>query len=1200
MQFNCNYLPVSLCHTGKPKHCYRVTQMVRIMKLLVILLTVAFLQVRADGFTQATVTFSGKDVALEKVISAIKRQTGYIFFYTMDIWKAAKPVTIDVKNVSIYDVMEIIMRTQPFTYIIENKTIVISEKKEIQSNSNKVEVPKTNIAGKVTDKEGNPLNGANVVVKGTTKGTTTDESGYFELKDINDNVILEISYVNYETAIVSIKDKKFISVQLNLGINELTGISVVLNTGYQKISKERATGSFDYLNNDLINRSISTNVLNRLDGVASGLVFNKNTSNTKYKNQLDISIRGRSTIFANDQPLIVVDNFAFDGDVNNINPNDVDNIVILKDAAAASIWGARAGNGVIVITTKKGKYNQPIKVSIIANLTIGQNPDLFYNPNFLNSSDYVDVETFLFSKNFYNANINGPNKPALSPVVEMLYRRKSGQISASDSADFISEMRSRDVRDDFERYIYRKSINQQYSVNFSGGSNKASYYFSSGFDKNQQNLINNNYQRVTLNSANVFTPFKGLEITAGINYITSTLNNNNSGWGNDAKYSLISTNPYDKNIYPYAKFADDNGTSLSIPRVYREAVLDTLGGGNLLDWRYRPIDEITLSNNTIKINQTRVNTGLKYSFNGGLSIDVAYQLDNQLTTSNKLNGSESYFTRNLVNQYTIIANGIKVNKIPIGGIVDNDFSQFLSQIIRGQINYDHTWNSKHQVSVIMGSEIRKVNTKESLYREYGYDSEHDISGKVDYNTPVNKIYPFNSFNQLVPNINAITETIDKYKSVYANASYTFDGRYTISGSVRRDASNLFGVETNQKVVPLWSSGVSWNLSKENFYKVSWLPYLKMKATYGYNGNVDKTVTAFTTARFQNSFLTGLQSAVITNPANPDLRWEKVKIVNIGFEFRTIKNFLSGSFEYYTKEGIDLIGDSPMPPASGVLTFRGNVAQTKGKGIDLVLHSNNLNGKFSWQTDLLLSHVTDKVTSYKTSISPINYVTYGDGTSNTFGSLYPVEGKPVYAIYSYKWGGLDSVGDPVGYSEKQKSKDYTSILYNTSNEDIVYNGSARPTVFGSLRNTISYKNLSLSINITYKLGYYFRRTALSYDDLYNHWVGNKDFANRWQKPGDEAHTNVPAMIYPEVNNRSLFYTLSEVLVEKGDHIRLQDLRISYDFQGNILKRAQLSNARIFVYANNLGIIWRANKMGLDPEASVFPDPKTISFGLQANF
>jgi TonB-dependent starch-binding outer membrane protein SusC len=456
------------------------------------------------------------------------------------------------------------------------------------------------------------------------------------------------------------------------------------------------------------------------------------------------------------------------------------------------------------------------------------------------------------------------------------------------------------------------------------------------------------------------------------------------------------------------------------------------------------------------------------------------------------------------------------------------------------------------------------------------------------------VNPFGSAQLPAPGGN-ITESLNRFLSHFANVAYTYGGRYTVNLSGRQDGANIFGVKTNDRITPLWSAGLGWNISKESFYHIDWLPYLKGRLSYGFNGNVYNG-SAYVKGIYTTSSLTGATILTDITAPNPELRWEKVKNINAGLDF-AFKNWLSGTIEYYQKNGVDLIQPIQLFSSSGFISFIGNSASTKSHGFDITLNSKNLNGKFKWNSVVLLSTFKDKVTSY--AVQPTNNTIRDNG-----GAGGPSLGRSLYGIYAYKWEGLDgNNGDPQGRLGGKVSKDYLGIINNFKPDSLKYMGSGRPTVFGSFRNDFSYANLSLSINVLYDLGFVFRRGSVSLNEAELISTGsgaNADYADRWQKPGDELNTSVPSVIYPNNANRNNFYQYSEALVENGSNIRLQDIRISYDLTNRINSRLPFNRMQVFAYASNLGIIWRANKYGLDPNVRNFnahriPVPFNISVG-----
>ena len=1169
------------------------TKMLLIMKLTAIMLLAGLLQVSAKGYTQK-VTLSVNNASLSKVFLEIEKQTGYSFIYGKKQLEQATPVTLAIRDQQLEDVLLLVFKDQPVTFTISGRYIAIKQKSAVPNSPPDSPLSPIDLHGRVVNDQGEPVAGASVKVKDNDKGTSTNENGEFTLIGLDGNATLVISGTNIETYEVKVNARTDITLHVKTKVVE--GEVVTVNTGYQTIPKERATGSFAQPNKQLFDSRVSTDIISKLEGITSGLVFSVTASGTK-----EIGIRGRSTIFANDKPLIVVDNFPYDGDIGNINPNNIENITVLKDAAAASIWGVRAGNGVIVITTKKGRYNQQSRIEFNTNLTITSKPNLFYNSAFLNSSDFIDVEQFLFTQGFYNNDFTSPAQRPISPVVEILQQQQLGNISASDAAAMINPLRKVDVRNELNKYFYREGVNQQYSLNLSGGSEKSTYFISGGFDRDLLSLKDNSYSRITLNALNTFLPVKNLELSLSTN-LSKNITDLDNTVGN-----IATAGPAGKSIYPYAQLADAAGNPLPILKGYRSSYVQAAPGNGFLNWQYYPLKELGLTGNRAKLYDIRISPQIKFTLSRSFSASIIYQYERAFGEQRLLQGENTYYTRNLINRYATVSGGTVIGfNIPDGGILDQINNDLSSSNFRGQLNFNKNFGD-HFISAIAGIEVREIKNTNSNSRLYGYDDNLGIHQDVDYITsfPQNPIGSLPA--QTIPNGVEFGEQLNRFRSYFLNAAYTYKQKYTISASGRIDQSNFFGVKTNQRAVPLWSAGIKWDIDQEKFYHIAWLPYLKLRATYGYNGNLDKSVTAYTTSNYYTgAYPTGLPYADVQNLANDKLRWEKTGMFNTGLDFKLAKGVIGGSIEYFFRRGKDLMGDSPLAPSSGLpgatldYLFRGNFSAMKGHGVDVQLNFTVLNKAIRWTSNLLFSYATDNVTKYDGTKAPNFLVTSGNGFSNF---IAPEVSKPVYGIYSYRWGGLDpSTGDPMGYVGNDLSKDYGTLINPAAISDIVYNGPSRPVFFGGLNNSFFWKGFTLTGNISYKLGYYFRRNSIRYGELFNGWAGNSDFTRRWQKPGDEKTTEVPSMVYPADANRDAFYSFSQALVDKGDHIRLQDISLSYSFNPD-WRGMPFHSFQVYTYINNVGILWRANKDGIDPDyylSGQFPAPKTISFGVKAGF
>lgn len=1164
-----NLFPESIVRNNFPK-------LLRLMKTFVLLLVICF----AAGARSQSISLNMKQSTLVEVFNQVQKLTGKSFVYKWETIKDAKPVSINVTDASLEEVLNICLKHENLNYTIVDDVVVISKK--TQEAPATIPDPLREIKGKITNEQGQPVSGVTITIKGTKQFTTTNEAGEFKI-EAGEDVVLVISHVSFETKELRVKEGNEVGVQLKRKVAEVEGVSV--STGYQRISKERFVGSFSQLDSAAYERRAGMGILDRLDGTVTGVLFDKKTAGG-VTNLANMQIRGLSTLNSPRAPLVIVDDFPFTQDLSEINPNDVETITVLKDAAAMSIWGARAGNGVIVITTKKGKYNQPIRISISSDITINSKRDLYYYPQ-MNISDFIDVEEFLFNKGFYDANLsNTITWPIVSPIVEMLAKRRAGKISWADSTTQITAFKELDLRQDLDRYVYRNASLQRYYANMAGGTSTINYSFSAGY-----NISLNEYQnsdpgkQVTLSSSFAVRPFKKLQILSNIGYTRET--------NKSSIFSLPSV------IYPYAQLADVEGNPLAIPESRRLSYIDTAGGGALLDWRYRPLEELKLADATLTRQLIQANFKAIYQINSWLTAEASYQYMNEFAQTDNYHSLQTYYTRSLINQFTNLSQTIPHlrNPVPVGGILNMTNASQQNQNARARLDINKRFAGMHQVAAMLAAEVSELVSKRTADRFYNYNKEY---GSYQSTMDFLNLYPEYVFgSSTIPSGSSyLPVKYTRFVSLSSNVSYTYKSRYTVYLSVRKDGSNLFGVNTNKKWTPLWSSGFSWDLSKESFYNSNWMPYLRIRASYGYAGNPG-TATGLPTIDYAQTpaFLTNLPYATTRDAPNPNLKWEKVGIINAAVDFSLFDNRISGSVDIWNKKSTDLIASIPFAPATGIISFTTNTASLKGKGVDINIKSKNIAGAFSWETNFGFSRAKTIVTKLNAQ-SPLykasDFITY---------AINATVGQVVYGMSSYRWAGLDATGNPQGYLNKQISTDYPSI-FSDSAKNQVFHGSSIPLTFGFIGNSFTWKNFTLSANITYRFDFYFRKPTINYGLLINSWRGHPDYALRWQKPGDERFTNIPSFVYPVNSSRDGFFQNSEINVLRGDNIRLQDIRLQYNCNVKKWKKKPFENLTLFVYGNNLNVIlWRKNISNIDPDyigpssITSAPDPRVWTGGIR---
>jgi TonB-linked SusC/RagA family outer membrane protein len=1038
------------------------------------------------------------------------------------------------------------------------------------------------LSGLVLGVDGKPIAGVAVRAdKG--QATVSSDVGEFSLALVAGRHRLRFSALNTLSVdtVVSVPFEGIFRVVLSVAGLQLQTVEV--STGYQQLPKERATGSFAQVSNKMLSEQVGTDVIGRLEGMVSGYSIDRKSNGG---GGYGIIIRGIGTLQGKRAPLIVLDNFPYEGDIENINPNDIESVTVLKDAAAASIWGARAGNGVVVITSKKAKFNSPLKISFSGSFKVTDQPDLYYQ-NRIGVSDFIDVENFLFDKGYYNTVELGPEKSALSEVVELRVAARDGLLSAQEAAAQIDLLRAYDLRADLERYVFSKAIAQQYSLGLSGGGLKRNWLVSFGVDRNLT-ALGEPFDRYSLRAE------QNLKVTDKLTLGGSLmLTHSFSGKG---RQDVSTLNTSAGNLPPYTRLMDGAGNPLPVTRNYRASYLATLGGGNLLDWRYFPMedDQSVLGGTTV--NAVLASFRIGYQLTNWARFTASYQFEQQDSEIRTDYLEESYTVRNLVNIFsTVDSNGVLKRNIPMGSIRDRGLSLLTAHNGRGQLDINKTFG-RHSVVALVGAEMRSTAVDGENKRIYGVNESTLTSGVVDY------VNPYRTFitgaTAFVPNMDNFSGSVSRFVSLFANAAYTFNDRYTLSLSGRRDASNLFGLATNDKWNPLFSSGLAWNISREKFYASSLLPLLKFRMTFGASGNTDPKGSAATSIIFAstNSPYTQLPYAIFNNYNNPELRWERIYMFNAGLDFGFKGNRVKGSIEVFRKKSVDLLARSPIDLTAGIgFTVIRNAASIQGDGFDLELNTVNTTGKFLWSSDFIFNYYKDKVLK--------NYLPSSSGRALVNGGISSagVVGYPLFSAFSFKWAGLDpQTGDPQGIKNGVVSKDYSALMGSTLRvEDMVYHGSALPVFSGALGNNFSYGRFSASFRLSYKLGYYFTKPVLSYTALFVGQDGNGEFASRWQKPGDELLTHVPSMVYPALSSRDEFYLGAEVNVLKGDHVRLQYINIGFDISKKRPGRSFFSQAKIFLVASNLGIVWRENRENIDPDYRAIPDPRNIAIAFRTN-
>ncbi len=1086
---------------------------------------------------------------------------------------------------------------------------------QLQATNVKLETNKE-ITGKVIDEAGLPMPGVNIYIEGNTNvGTQTNANGVYSLNVPDNAKKLVFSYIGYTVQTITIGNKTVINVTLK---EESATLDEVVVTGYQTISKERATGSFVKISKEKLEERIaSDNVLDRMESQVAGINFE-----TDYDGDLIVRIRGKSTMMSNyytdSQPLYVVDGFPIEVDLKTINPDDVESITVLKDASAASIWGAKAANGVIVITTKKGKQNQRLNIEFNARTTISEEID-FSKMNWMNSSETIDFLIEMDEKG-YNADLQaeGLTGVSIGTWEEAIMHRKgyfpNGNVwTEAQFQDWVENARNTDNMEQYKDYLFRRSIRSSYALSISGGSAKNGFYGSLKYDDNLRTSIGDSDNKINFNLQDTYKFNDKVDFTAGLNLTYRRSQNN--GFGVD----------YFDSQMPWELLVDENGQTIQyynshyFPSYYgnyfssygynryvsaeREAITGLSTSYNMLDYQ-------RAQDNTTKQLNIRASFGLNLRVIKGLTFSSKFQFE----FGNK--NEDSFVSMDNIKWRRTISNFYVDDEfqIPVGTRYLNRTYHSSSWVFRNTINYDKTFGTDHKLTLFFGTEIRRIYNEDFYSLALGYDKQlttatpinsKDLRGSVVFDWRGNT---FREYRGFWDTNNGDTREF----SLFSNFGYDYKGKYSLNASYRVDQKNLFGSDPDFRYKPLWSIGIGWNMHKEDFMQsVEWVDRLKLRTTYGLSGNASNRYSPYAQAR---NYISGYGGALfnylsLNQAANPQLRWEETITFNVATDFSLFNNRLNGSIEYYIRKSNDLITSRQLDATNGFASAYVNYASMKNSGFEITLNGDILKTKdFKWSASLTFAYNKNIVTEVDAQNYGIWSYVYG----------YAVEkGLPLENMWTYNYGGLDDAGviqliytDENG--EQQKKPWHEDV---SSKDELIYYGAKISPYTGGLNTKLIYKSWDLTMNITYKFGGYFNYSP------YMPFAGesriDKIYLDRWQKPGDELTTRIPKIPYVGINpynglkenmwdiyDANVFFDYSQDNIHSGSFVKIRDIILSYNVPKDFAQKLHLQSLKLSCQIQNPWF-WAKNRHGIDPSTQYWgPRPwmnmKTITFGVKAIF
>lgn len=1005
------------------------------------------------------------------------------------------------------------------------------------------------IQGRILDENNDPLPGVAITLPGTDIGTVTDSNGNFSitLKQQVQTKEVRVTYIGMKTAMVPISKLNKPS-SLIIMVEDAQVLGDVIVTGYQTVSKERATGAFGTMNSKELEKKLSSNLTNVLEGQIAGMVLDKDGG---------ISIRGISTLNAEIKPLVVVDGYPTECELSELNPDNIENITVLKDGVAASIYGSRSANGVIVVTTKSGRDGK-MRLSYRGSFKFTPKPNL-KDLHMASTSDYIDAELGLYnlSPSDYVLSDKSNNQ---SEIEYLLIQRDAGLMSESDFNGRVAALRKNNLLNDMEKYMFRTAFTQTHNVGINGGNQNNRYNLAVNYSKDKGAYINTCSDRLLVDLKNEWTPYKFMTIgiSASINYNRSTSPGN----------SWQSYTDFTSYLKPYTTLKNSDG-SLTDIRTNSYAIEQLYGQyAGMKDTSFNPIADVYddyVKNSSFS---ARFNGYLRFNIWDGLTAEVGGNWLRGNSVQKSISESDSYRMRIAFNNSTSIKNPSS-RYIPEGDMINETRTNNESWTVRTQINYNKEFG-KHRVSALAGNEVRRVTFDNNTYEtRLGYNAD---AGAF---TPVNmkdmKAGVYNSdmvvgnFLQYDLKYGGYALRDNRFVSWYFNGAYEYDNRYLISGSVREDLTNFFGTNDKYRHKPLWSVGGTWKVSNESFFDIDWIDRFNIRASYGINGNISLSEGPYLilAAGSFDSTTGGVSNSISSYPNN-SLRWEKTKTTNIGIDFDVLKNRLGISLDYYMKKSSDLLAKDAMDPTTGTSSMTKNVGAIDNHGIEISLHGTPMKSRnFQWDMVYNLSLNKNEVKEYNVSRKY--------ATSWAWNQAIHAKGHPMYGLFGYHFAGLNDEGVVQVYNSKGEA----ILAQNATVDDIVYLGTSVPKTDMSLTNNFTYRNWDLSFMFIAKLGHKFRKDVFQGSNINNRHVGE-----RWQKPGDEK-----SLVYPVLkswNSDMFYFPFCDVNTGDASYMKLRDITLTYNFDKSLVRQIGMSDARIYLQARNLFRI-TAKGTDIDPEA-----------------
>lgn len=1193
LKFECMRKLTILLNQFKPN-----TMKQTLLALIFAILTLVPAEAWAKNYS---VTFD-KATPLE-VITTLKRETGLEFTYQKDLLKHAKqPITCSYSNLTLEQLLNRVISMQMVLgYEVVDKNVVLKQPKL------EADFVSGEITGIVYDKEMNePLPGATVVIDGTTTAVATDVDGRFKFTKVQAlNPVITALYVGFKPMSIKVTPNNQKDVRFDL-LTQTTMMTEVVVTGYGDIKKEKMTGSAVTLNSEALNERYTPNILENLEGKVAGL----STYGGKPV------IRGTGTLFSSTNPLLVVDGLPIEGNIEDLNPYDIESVNILKDAAASAIYGARASNGIIVVTTKNAKKQGKIEVDFSANVTAYQKHNFDYADNFyLTPEQHVNKEAeyneWFFFNSPYSAGAAVSNAErslyggtALSPIMHDYYQLAKGNITRDELNKRLDGYKKNNYARDFAKAMYHRQVIQQYNLALRSNTAKSRNNVVLNYKTDSQNILNERNHYLNFYYKGSFDIAKWLTANVSVNGLYTS----DRAYGGDSTADATNIWKY----APYMPFYNEDGS------IIRQHPTNTPNQwykveDGLWDMGVDPTEDVYDNVKTTQYQSMRYHGDLLFKILPGLTANAQFIYEvGTKEMSTKVD--EDAFTMRLThNAYAYLdAKGNLKNYVPDGGLLRTENYTDKNWTARGQLNYTRTFLDKHDIALIAGVEFRENYQTGNKGLVLGWDEQMQTSAthtvnfaalQTTYYSPYFWKNAYNSYgyscsNIFYSNLAYRTGSIDekhRFGSGYFNATYTFDGRYNVFGSFRKDYADMYGMSTKFRAKPLWSVGAGWNMHKESFMRdIEWINFLKLRASYGVTGNMAKNYTSYLTADTGNiNSWTNLPFARITSPANPFLRWETSKSLNLGVDYNLLDFRLRGSIDYYDKKSEDILSLVLLDPSYGFAYMPGNIGSVRNRGVEIAAAYDwfrpTRNGDFGWTTSLTFTHNKSEMTAIENPYT---------ASASQFVQMPWKIGYPVSALFSFRFAGISDQpgeeGTALWYGENDEKK---LTVLTDSPEILEYSGQTDPKTIVGMDNQFQWKGFTLGVTMVYYGGHKMRcltQTPISYTDFLapvgsyaaNTWTPD----NKSSIPGFGEYQAMAGFAEARYSNQTVY---------DASFLKIRNIVLGYNLPTQWTKKIGINQAQLRFQVNDPKALWTANKMGIDPETLGIAKRTSYVVGLNIN-